>query len=149
MCGLSDLHKNGKAHRDIKPENVLFDEKHRALLTDFGISGDKNIRLTKRDIFGKNANVFGTYAYMPPEQLDRLRDATVLPTTDFFSFGVMMYEVFTNELPFGELPSDVELVNYINNIKHVNCNRISLEQLKIHSKWFNILFICLSLNFKI
>ena len=148
LCGLSDLHKNGKAHRDIKPENVLFDEKHRALLTDFGISGDKNIRLTKRDIFGKNANVFGTYAYMPPEQLDRLRDATVLPTTDFFSFGVMMYEVFTNELPFGELTSDSELVNYIKNIKQGNWNRTRLEQLKIDSKWFNILEMCLHPNFK-
>lgn len=148
LYGLRDLHANGKVHRDIKPENVLFDEKNRAMLTDFGISGDKNIRLTKRDIFGKNAGIFGTYAYMPPEQLDRLRDATVLPTTDFFSFGVMMYEVFTNELPFGELSSDSDLTNYIKNIKQGNWDRSKLTNRRISNKWVHIIEKCVSPSLK-
>ena len=46
--------------------------------------------MTERNIFGKPNQIFGTYAYMPPEQVNRMRgEATVLPTTDIFSFGVL------------------------------------------------------------
>lgn len=141
--GLADLHANGKVHRDIKPENVLFDNNNCALLTDFGISGDKNIRLTRRDIFGKSASLFGTYAYMPPEQLDRLREATVLPTTDFFSFGVMMFELFTGELPFGPLTNDAQLTDYIKRVKHGNWNRDLAAARGVSAQWQHIIDGCL------
>ena len=81
LNGLSALHKEGKVHRDLKPENVLLKSDGTAVLTDFGISGDRNKRMTERNIFGKPCQIFGTYAYMPPEQVNRGR-STVLPTTD-------------------------------------------------------------------
>ena len=88
LCGLNDLHKSGKVHRDLKPENVLIKEDGTAVLTDFGISGDRNKRMTERNILGRPQQIFGTYAYMPPEQVNRLRgDATVLPTTCHISFS--------------------------------------------------------------
>ena len=88
LRGLHDLHVNGKVHRDLKPENVLIRQDGTAVLTDFGICGDRNKRMTERNIFGKPYQIFGTYAYMPPEQVNRARgEATVLPTTDIFSFG--------------------------------------------------------------
>lgn len=102
LYGLRALHQCGKVHRDLKPENVLLNKSGTAVLTDFGISGDRNKRMTERNILGKPRQIFGTYAYMPPEQVKRNRgDATVLPTTDIFSFGVMMYQLLTGgNLPF-------------------------------------------------
>ena len=113
LNGLNDLHKNGKVHRDLKPENVLLKHDGTAVLTDFGISGDRNKRMTERNIFGKPYQIFGTYAYMPPEQVNRARGiSTVLPTTDIFSFGVMIYQLLTGELPFGPLNDENDLVRY-------------------------------------
>lgn len=113
LCGLKALHRCGKVHRDLKPENVLIKEDGTAALTDFGISGDRNKRMTERNILGKPQQIFGTYAYMPPEQVNPQKDATVLPTTDIFSFGVMMYQLITGHLPFGTLNNENELVLYL------------------------------------
>lgn len=113
LNGLNDLHVNGKVHRDLKPENVLLKHDGTAVLTDFGISGDRNKRMTERNIFGKPYQIFGTYAYMPPEQVNRARgNSTVLPTTDLFSFGVVMYQMVTGVLPFGPLENENDLVHY-------------------------------------
>lgn len=58
LYGLSDLHLCGKVHRDLKPENVLLRADHTAVLTDFGISGDQNKRMTERGFMGKPQQIF-------------------------------------------------------------------------------------------
>lgn len=114
LLGLKSLHSNGKVHRDLKPENVLIKADGKVALTDFGIAGDRNKRLTERGLLGVPKEVFGTYAYMPPEQVNPRRgDATVLPTTDLFSFGVMMFQLITCELPFGSLNNESDLYQYV------------------------------------
>ena len=114
LKGLHALHQNGKVHRDLKPENVLVKGNGIFALTDFGIAGDRNKRMTERNILGKPKQLFGTYAYMPPEQVrPSHRESTVLPTTDIFSFGVMMYQILTGELPFGILDSEADLPEYL------------------------------------
>lgn len=130
LYGLKDLHCSGKVHRDLKPENVLIKQDGTAALTDFGISGDRNKRMTERNILGKPTQIFGTYAYMPPEQVNPKRgDATVLPTTDIFSFGVLMYQLITGDLPFGKLNNENDLIIYIRNGREGNWDRQKL----IHS----------------
>ncbi len=127
LYGLKALHQRGKVHRDLKPENVLIKDDGTAALTDFGISGDCNKRMTERNILGKPLQMFGTYAYMPPEQINPPRgNATVLPTTDIFSFGVMMYELLTGVLPFGRLEDENDLVLYIKNAREGNWNKSAL-----------------------
>lgn len=149
LCGLNDLHKNGKVHRDLKPENVLIKEDGTAALTDFGISGDRNKRMTERNILGRPQQIFGTYAYMPPEQVNRLRgDATVLPTTDIFSFGVMMYQLLTGKLPFGELNDHNDLVVYQRNGKNGNWDRKLLGQTGKGFVWEKVIEGCLVPDFK-
>lgn len=144
LNGLNDLHVNGKVHRDLKPENVLFKSDGTAVLTDFGISGDRNKRMTERNIFGKPTQIFGTYAYMPPEQVNRARgNSTVLPTTDLFSFGVMMYQLITGELPFGKLEDQNDLVRYQKRGKAGEWDRMRLLSIPQGRDWENLISRCL------
>src|SRR5688572_4223433 len=69
LIGLKDIHQEGIIHRDLKPENVLFDKYDHPKLTDFGIAGHLNSRLTTRNIVGMVKQVWGTPLYSPPEQL--------------------------------------------------------------------------------
>lgn len=149
LLGLRDLHLNGKVHRDLKPENVLLRNSNHAVLTDFGISGDQNNRLTQRGWSGVPQQRFGTIAYMPPEQVNPKRgNATVLPTTDIFSFGVMMYQLLTGSLPFGELSSESDVPKYVNNGKNGSWDRSALNKISNGSSWLPLIEGCLTPDFK-
>lgn len=144
LYGLKALHKNGKVHRDLKPENVLIKSKSLVALSDFGISGDRNRRLTLTDASGR-PHALGTYAYMPPEQANPpSKDAIVLPTTDIFSFGVMMFLLLTGELPFGPLNNQNELVIYTTNARTGKWNKKAIA----HSPFYDAIAGCLIPEFK-
>lgn len=147
LYGLKALHNCGKVHRDLKPENVLVKQNGDFALTDFGISGDRNKRMTERNIMGKPKQIFGTYAYMPPEQLNPRKDATVLPTTDIFSFGVMMFQLITGELPFGNLESEHDLVQYLRRGKSGDWNKQLLADTYSGKEWYQLIEGCLTPNF--
>ena len=149
LNGLSALHREGKVHRDLKPENVLFKDGGIAALTDFGIAGDRTHRMTQRSIFGRPDQVFGTYAYMPPEQVNRARGgATVLPTTDIFSFGVLAYQLLTGQLPFGTLESHNDLAEYQIRGKKGQWNRSALYNIPDGQQWAQVIEGCLAPDFK-
>lgn len=145
LYGLGSLHSNGKVHRDLKPENVLIKEDGTSALTDFGIAGDRNHRLTLTNGMGKPIQKLGTIIYMPPEQFNPERaDATVLPTTDIFSFGVMMYILLTGELPFGPLNNQDDLVIYTTRGRKGDWNRMALRG----SPFYRAIEGCLIPNFR-
>lgn len=145
LYGLGALHRNGKVHRDLKPENVLIKEDGTSALTDFGIAGDRNHRLTMRDDGGKPIQKFGTIIFMPPEQLNPERgEATVLPTTDIFSFGVMMFLLLTGELPYGPLNNQNDLVVYTTRGKRGEWNKAALQG----SPFYQAIDGCLIPNYK-
>lgn len=150
LYGLRSLHSNGKVHRDLKPENVLIKTDGCVALTDFGIAGDRNKRLTERGFMGVPKEIFGTYAYMPPEQINPRRgDATVLPTTDMFSFGVMMFQLITCELPFGSLNNESDLYQYVTRSKNGNWNRDILNKTANGKKWLPLIEGCLKADFHV
>lgn len=148
LYGLKSLHECGKVHRDLKPENVLQKQNGDFALTDFGISGDRNKRMTEKNILGKPSQIFGTYAYMPPEQVNPKREATVLPTTDIFSFGVMIYQLLTCKLPFGELDDERNLIPYLKNAREGNWNRTLLSSTPNGKDWQNLIEGCLRPDFR-
>lgn len=148
LLGLRDLHCNGKVHRDLKLQNVLIDENGNARLTDFGISGDQKNRLTTNNIFGKPLGMFGTYGYMPPEQYNPPKgNATVLPTTDIFSFGVMLFEMITGEMPFGPLRDNDDVAYYFKNCREGKWNREKLHG-KCSPAWEIIIERCIKQKFE-
>lgn len=145
LLGLKALHSNGKVHRDLKPENVLVKKDGTAALSDFGISGDRNKRLTERNIMGKPTQLMGTYGFMPPEQTNPPSgEATVLPTTDIFSFGVMLYYLITGVLPYGELRDQNELALYVKNVREGRWNRNAVQ----NTPYYNVISRSLEPDFK-
>lgn len=145
LLGLQDLHSNGIFHRDIKPDNILFDEQHKVKLTDFGIAGFKQQRLTVTNIFGEAKNIFGTYAYIAPEQADnRTSFKSMNASTDIFSFGVMLFEIFSGGIyPFGSLASHGDLANYMRRAKEGNWEKITKHKPDLPKYWQRIIEGCL------
>lgn len=149
LRGLNALHQRGKVHRDLKPENVLFKQNSTAALTDFGIVGDSRHRMTHIGFFGRPDQIFGTYAYMPPEQANRARGgATVLPTTDVFSFGVLAYQMLTGRLPFGHLESHEELASYLKRSKEGAWDSEPLRNVTDGSHWASLIGACLMPDYR-
>ncbi len=149
LCGLDSLHSNGKVHRDLKPENVLLRADGTAVLTDFGIAGDQNNRMTRRGITGVPKQRFGTIIYMPPEQVNPSRgNATVLPTTDIFSFGVMFYRMISGKLPFGELASESDIPAYVKGGSEGKWDRSLLRKKGIDPRWLPVIEGCLNPDFR-
>ncbi|MFZ4401306.1 MAG: protein kinase domain-containing protein [Bacteroidales bacterium] len=149
LNGLKILHQNGKVHRDLKPDNVLLSENLNAKLTDFGIAGHKSMRMTKRNIFNKPSEIFGTIAYMPPEQLNPSNmHVTILPTIDVFAFGTMFYEIFSGHYPFGPLNTDADLANYNKNVMQGNIIDISRYGVNLPEFWSRVFKETLQPNYK-
>lgn len=85
-------------HRDIKPENILYDGIGMYYLSDFGITS--KMRRTLTQTIGDRSKSAGTTAFMAPEKFAAQKQT--LPASDIFSFGVLLHELITGELPFGK-----------------------------------------------
>jgi hypothetical protein len=92
--GLAAAHARGLIHRDVKPDNLWLEAPAgRVLVLDFGLARDPDAE----DRLTQPGAVFGTAAYMAPEQAD---GGAVDARADLFALGATLYECATGVSPF-------------------------------------------------
>jgi Flp pilus assembly protein TadD/predicted Ser/Thr protein kinase len=105
---LTKAHAAGIVHRDLKPGNIMVTEDGLVKVLDFGLAkfnpnmatGDSELtdaERTNQFTLTQPGAVTGTVAYMSPEQA---RGEPVDARSDIFSFGIVMFEMFSGHLPF-------------------------------------------------
>ena len=106
--GLVYAHGKGIVHRDLKPENVLLADDgvgKVAKICDFGLADILFSDRSYVNLTGSRISM-GTVNYMAPEQ--RQDAGRVDQRADIFSYGVVVYELLTGELPIGRFPTPAE-----------------------------------------
>ncbi|MGA8164639.1 MAG: ATP-binding sensor histidine kinase [Waddliaceae bacterium] len=105
---LQVIHLGHVIHKDVKPQNIIIQpETNEIKIIDFGLS----TRLERERISVKAPEfIEGSLQYIPPEQTGRM-NREITYRSDFYSLGVVLYEMFTGQLPFTS-PNPLELIYF-------------------------------------
>src|SRR5690242_7477839 len=98
-AALEHAHERGVIHRDLKSANIVVNENDSAIVLDFGLARHLPDRVgqPRPDSTLTIDSFAGTLSHMAPELL---RGERADARSDIWSFGVLLYELLTGELPF-------------------------------------------------
>lgn len=92
--GLDYAHNQGVLHRDIKPSNILLTDDGNVYIADFGLA-----RITQAGESTLSQDmIMGTPQYISPEQAKGVK--VISGRSDIYSFGIVLYEMVTGQVPF-------------------------------------------------
>ena len=98
---IHSIHQQDVIHLDVKPENIILIPDGTAALLDFGFAHHARYP----DLLAEETRfAAGSAPYVSPEQILGTRED---PRSDIFALGVVLYEMVTAKLPFGEPDTDV------------------------------------------
>lgn len=115
---LNFLHAKGIIHKDINTSNILVDSKGKVKLVDFGISSNMHFEQTESVLID---HIEGTLTNIAPEQTGRT-SFSVTQSCDLYSFGILLYELFTGKPPF-DSSDPLEIIHF-----HLSRKPISLSK---------------------
>ena len=107
--GLHHIHQHGLAHCDLKSANVLFEKENIIKICDFGSAKVLDVTATK-------TGEAGTYRWMAPEFIEKSVEK-INQRCDMFSYGMILFELFTHEVPFANIKSEIEVALFIHDKK--------------------------------
>ncbi|XP_025011313.2 citron Rho-interacting kinase isoform X14 [Gallus gallus] len=133
VLAIHSVHQMGYVHRDIKPENVLIDRTGHIKLVDFGSAA----KMTVNKMVNAKLPV-GTPDYMAPEMLTGLNGdgkASYGPECDWWSLGVIAYEMIYGRSPFTEGTSAKTFNNIMNFQRYLKFP----EDVKVSSEFLDLI----------
>ncbi|MGW5440127.1 Stk1 family PASTA domain-containing Ser/Thr kinase [Nocardia asteroides] len=92
LRAIGTAHDAGLVHRDVKPENVLISDAGEVKIADFGL-----VRAVAAANTTSASVILGTAAYLSPEQVTT---GTADARSDVYSFGILIFELLTGQVPF-------------------------------------------------
>ena len=103
---IAAAHEKGVVHRDLKPGNIKITPEGRVKVLDFGLAKSAGLEASGREgTVTQDGHIVGTPAYMSPEQA---RGKPTDQRTDIWSFGCVLYQMLTGQLPFdGKTTTDI------------------------------------------
>jgi serine/threonine protein kinase len=109
--GLQAFHRLEMLHQDLKPENIIIDQSGTVKLIDFGSTKVAGIAEISSPL--EQTNLLGTKNYTAPEYA---RDQPGTNRSDIFSLAVIIYEMLSGKLPYGEMSSNWKTLDFKNSL---------------------------------
>jgi len=120
---LEPIWNDSITHRDLKPKNIIIKPNGDPVVIDFGIARDSGLgSLTHTGFMPK------TPLYAAPEQVKGIKEQ-ISYRTDFFSMGIIAYNLYFSELPFGNTAVKVEKKYNNSDLSYKTVNDCKLNNL--------------------
>lgn len=111
FCAIEHIQSLGYVYRDLKPENMLLDVDGHVKLIDFGFA-------RKCEVGERMHTVCGTPGYLSPEQLDGKFTNGYTNIVDWWSYGILVFELLTGYTPFVKSHSDTHYEIFLRILKN-------------------------------
>ncbi|MBT4488944.1 MAG: bifunctional protein-serine/threonine kinase/phosphatase [Rhodospirillaceae bacterium] len=115
--GLRAFHRKDMVHQDLKPENIMIDEFGAVKIIDFGSTGIAGLQ--EIDAPSEIPTLVGTIGYTAPEYHLEQKPTN---RADIFSLGVIVFEMLTGKLPYGEGFTNARSIARLKPISATSCN---------------------------